>query len=38
MLPRAEAMLPRQLTMPMHAALTDAEVDRSVEALREILR
>ncbi len=38
MLPTAEALMPRQITLPMHAALTEADVDRSVEALRELLR
>lgn len=38
MLPRAESLLPRQITLPMHAALTAEDVDRSVGALKEILR
>lgn len=38
MLPTAERLLPRQITLPMHAGLGLDDVDRSVEALHEILR
>lgn len=37
-LPVAEALLPRQITLPMHAALTPADADRSVAALDEVVR
>jgi len=37
-LPVAEALLPRQITLPMHAALTMADADRSVAALDEAVR
>jgi perosamine synthetase len=37
MLPKAEELLPRQITLPMHASLTEDDVDRSVEALQVIL-
>jgi dTDP-4-amino-4,6-dideoxygalactose transaminase len=38
MLPKAEAMLGRQITLPMHAWLELEDVDRSVAALRDVLR
>lgn len=38
MLPTAEKLLPRQFCLPMHAALEPADADRSVDALREVLR
>jgi len=36
-LPVAEALLPRQITLPMHGALTLADADRSVAALDEVV-
>ena len=38
MLPTAERILPRQICLPMHAAVTPAEAERSVAALGESLR
>ena len=37
-LPVAEALLPRQITLPMHAAVTPADADRSVAALDDVVR
>lgn len=37
MLPNAERYLPRQITLPMHAAMSLADADRAVAALRELL-
>jgi perosamine synthetase len=37
LLPRAEALLPRQLCLPMHAALEPADADRAVAALAQVL-
>ena len=37
MLPTAEALLSRQLTLPMHAAMEPAEADRAVDALEAVL-
>ena len=37
-LPAAEALLGRQLCLPMHAAMTVADADRVVAALTEVLR
>jgi dTDP-4-amino-4,6-dideoxygalactose transaminase len=37
-LPVAEALLPRQVTLPIHASLQPGEVERSVEALHAVLK
>lgn len=37
MCPNAEAFYSEEISLPMHAALTDAEVDRVIEAVRESL-
>lgn len=37
-LPKAEDVLPRQICLPMHAAMSPADADRSVGALRAVLR
>ncbi len=37
-LPVAESLLPRQITLPMHAAVTPADAERSVAALDDAVR
>jgi dTDP-4-amino-4,6-dideoxygalactose transaminase len=37
LLPRAEELLPRQICLPMHALVTPADAERSVEALELVL-
>jgi dTDP-4-amino-4,6-dideoxygalactose transaminase len=36
-LPVAESVLPRQLCLPMHAALVPSDADRAVAALDEVV-
>jgi dTDP-4-amino-4,6-dideoxygalactose transaminase len=37
LLPRSEALLPRQICLPMHAAISAEDADRSVAALGQVL-